>query len=213
MLNTSLLSSLLLQLRLYNYCYTGRVPSGRVHETINLTFFGGLAAGYAYARTQGLTAELEPFATKPAVTLFNLSYLVGTFLVTPDLDLAESNVRSKSNWGLLGLLWVPYGSMFAHRGMSHTWFIGPLTRLIYMVVVGLGLSYMATVVAPYFGYEIRIETQLEKNWPELALGALAGYYLSQWLHLIADGVAPDHGMRRRRKSSGKRRRRKTRSRD
>jgi uncharacterized metal-binding protein len=31
------------------------------------------------------------------------------------------------------------------------------------------------------------------------MGALIGYYLSQWLHLIADGVAPDHGMRRNRR--------------
>ena len=28
------------------------------------------------------------------------------------------------------------------------------------------------------------------------LPLLSGYYLSQWLHLIADGVRPDHGLRK-----------------
>lgn len=180
------------------------VPSGRTHEAINLTFFSGLAAGYAYARSQGIVAEVD-IINPPSVSLFSLSYLVGTFLVTPDLDLAENSVRSKSNWGLLGLLWEPYGALFAHRGLSHTWFVGPLTRLVYMAVVGLALAWLATMVAPYFGYEIRFQAQLAENWTELALGALVGYYLSQWLHLIADGVAPDHGLKRRKKGRKRRR--------
>ena len=185
------------------------MPNGRTHEAINLTFFGGLAAGYAYARSQGMIGELEPVISPPSVTLFSLSYLVGTFLVTPDLDLAENNVRSKSNWGLLGLLWVPYGSMFAHRGLSHTWFVGPLTRLVYMAVVGLALSWLVTVIAPFFGYNVGIRTQLVYNWQELVLGALVGYYLSQWLHLMADGISPDHGRRRRRKGKRKPAKRKS----
>jgi uncharacterized metal-binding protein len=173
------------------------VPNGRTHEAINLTFFAGLAAGYAYARSQGLTAELEQLVTPQAVTTFSVSYLVGTFLVTPDLDLAEQSVRAKSNWGLLGMLWIPYGAMFSHRGLSHTWLVGPLTRLIYLVVVALALSYVASFVAPFFGYSFSVKTQLVRNWQELAIGALIGYYVSQWLHLIADGISPDHGFKRR----------------
>lgn len=176
------------------------MPSGRTHETVNLLFFGGLAAGYAYARAQGLTGEVGDLRLSPTVTLFSASYLVGTFLVTPDLDLAENSVRSKSNWGLLGLLWVPYGALFSHRGLSHTWFLGPLTRLLYMVVVALALSWVVTVLAPYFGYTFSLQARLAENWQELALGALAGYYLSQWLHLVADGISPDHHSRRRRKA-------------
>ncbi|MCA9838250.1 MAG: metal-binding protein [Trueperaceae bacterium] len=176
------------------------MPSGRTHEAINLTFFAGLAAGYAYAKSQGLTQEFETLLSPQTVTLFSLSYLVGSFLVTPDLDLAENNVRAKRHWGLLGLLWVPYGTMFNHRGMSHTWILGPLTRLVYMAVVGLALAYAITFLAPYFGYQVQFQAQLSSNWQELALGALLGYYLSQWLHLIADGIAPDHGRKRRKAS-------------
>lgn len=178
------------------------MPNGRTHEAINLTFYAGLAAGYAYAKSQGLTAELELLITPQAITTFSASYLVGTFLVTPDLDLAEQGVRAKSNWGLLGMLWIPYGAMFSHRGLSHTWLIGPLTRIIYIAVVALTLAYVAAAVAPFFGYTLSIRTQLVNNWQELALGGLIGYYVSQWLHLVADGIAPDHGMRRNSFKSG-----------
>ncbi len=174
------------------------MPSGRTHEAVNLAFFGGLAVGYAYARAEGWLGGVEPFLTRPTLTLFGLSYFVGTFLVTPDLDLAENRVRSKSHWGLLGLLWIPYGSLFSHRGLSHTWFVGPLTRLVYMVVVALALSWLVTAAAPLFGYEVSIRTRLLNTWPQLGVAALLGYYLSQWLHLVADGVRPDHGARRQR---------------
>jgi uncharacterized metal-binding protein len=172
------------------------VPSGRVHEAINLTFFSGLAAGYAYARMQGLTAELEQAIPSQVVGAFTASYLIGTFLVTPDLDLSEQNVRAKSNWGLFGLLWIPYGAMFSHRGLSHSWIVGPLTRVLYLATVFLAMSWIAAKVGPYFGYSFSLRANIGENWRALATGALVGYYLSQWLHLIADGIAPDHGMRR-----------------
>lgn len=181
------------------------MPSGRTHEAVNLTFFGGLALGYTYLRTQGLPNGLEPLFTTPTLTLFSVSYFIGTFLVTPDLDLAENSVRSKSNWGLLGLLWIPYGALFSHRGLSHTWLVGPLTRLVYMVVVALALSWIVTALTPLFGYEVSIRTRLLNTWPQLSVAALLGYYLSQWLHLLADGVTPDHGSRRgRRRKRGRR---------
>ena len=180
------------------------MPSGQAHETINLTFFGGLAAGYAYARSQGLTDEIDIMFEPQTLALFSLSYLIGSFLVTPDLDLAEQHVRAKKHWGLLGLLWIPYGVLFNHRGLSHTWILGPATRLIYMTVVGLAITYLITYIMPYFGYQVSFQAQLVRNWQELVVGALAGYYLSQWLHLIADGIKPDHGVKRRAKRGGKR---------
>ena len=167
------------------------MPSGRTHDAINLTSFGIIAAGYAYARAQGIVTDSHPLFTPQAFTLFSLSFLAGTFLVTPDLDLAEGNVQAKRNWGLLGLLWVPYGRMFKHRGLSHSWFIGPLTRLVYMAVVAFAMLSIAQIVAPYFGYSFSIRAEFVENWRELLLGALAGYYLSQWIHLVADSFVSD----------------------
>jgi len=35
--------------------------------------------------------------------------------------------------------------------------------------------------------------------PELWGFGLLGYYASQWLHLLADGIRPDHGLKRLRR--------------
>lgn len=164
------------------------MPSGRVHEAINLSVLGVASAGYiAYKTSLGIA--------EPVALAFSASYLVGTFLVTPDLDLAENRVRAKGRWGVLGLFWVPYGLMFSHRGLSHTWLAGPITRVAYMGLVGLLLYWVSRAILGYVGVNF--------NWgghwqtpPENILWALVlGYYVSQWLHLLADGVWPDADLR------------------
>lgn len=168
------------------------MPSGRAHESINLIAYAAAAVGYTYARQQGMTTEFDLLLAPEMLKTFSLSYLLGTFLVTPDLDLAENRVQARNNWGLLGMLWIPYGALFSHRGLSHTWLIGPLTRLLYLALLALALSWAAAQIGPYFGYSFSFRAELSKNWSQLTIGALAGYYLSQWLHLIADGIQPDH---------------------
>ncbi|HHO54919.1 MAG TPA: hydrolase [Trueperaceae bacterium] len=184
------------------------MPSGKVHEAINMTFFAGLSMGYIYARAQGISPQAELVLSPQTISLFSLSYLAGTFLVTPDLDLAEQNVRAKSHWGGLGFLWIPYGAIFNHRGTSHSWFVGPLTRLIYMTMIALTITSLVGLVLPFMGYQINFKTELSSNWRQLLIGALLGYYLSQWLHLVADGIWPDHGARRRNKNKKRKRRSK-----
>ena len=184
------------------------MPSGKVHEAINMTFFAGLSMGYIYARAQGISPQAELVLSPQTISLFSLSYLAGTFLVTPDLDLAEQNVRAKSHWGGLGFLWIPYGAIFNHRGTSHSWFVGPLTRLIYMTMIALTITSLVGLVLPFMGYQINFKTELSSNWRQLLIGALLGYYLSQWLHLVADGIWPDHGARRRNKTRKRKKRSK-----
>ncbi len=170
------------------------MPSGRAHESINLLAYGGAAVAYAYARQQGLTGEFDTLLAPETLKTFTLSYLIGTFLITPDMDLAENRMQARNNWGLLGTLWIPYGALFSHRGLSHSWLIGPLTRLVYLALIAIALWWAAAQVGPYFGYNFSFKAELNQNWQELAIGALSGYYLSQWLHLVADGIQPDHGL-------------------
>jgi uncharacterized metal-binding protein len=163
------------------------VPSGVVHETINLALLGGVALAYLNFGQERLEQQVALASTG--------AYLIGTFLVTPDLDLAEQKVRPKGRWGLLGMLWVPYGWMFSHRGISHTWIVGPLTRLLYMVLMGVVVYWAAANVMRYFGAELSLRGKLTAPPQEILWAAVLGYYVSQWLHVLADYFWPDFGRR------------------
>lgn len=169
---------------------TGRMelmPSGRVHNLINIAAYSILAAGVLVGSRQ------ELLTVTPAQAMnFTLGFVVGTFLLSPDLDLAEGQVDSKRHWGLLGILWVPYGMLFSHRGLSHTWILGPLTRLAYVAVLVTLFVGVLRYVAP----SVTLPTIPQPISLKFVLPLVLGYYLSQWLHLIADGVRPDHGVKR-----------------
>jgi uncharacterized metal-binding protein len=151
------------------------MPAGRVHNVINTVSFLAFTGAYAYAYSGGLVA----FAPLAAAA-FTGAFFAGTFLLSPDLDLAEGHVSSKRAWGPLGFLWVPYGWLMSHRGLSHTWVVGPFTRLAYLA---------ALLALP--AYLLREQVLAWHPDSAAALWALVGFYVSQWLHLIADGVMPD----------------------
>lgn len=152
------------------------MPSGRAHDALNTLGFAGLAGAAVYAYSAGLLV-LEPLAA----LAFSVGYFAGTFLLSPDLDLAENHVSSKRSWGPLGFLWVPYGRLMRHRGVSHSWVVGPLTRLLYLGLLAL---------PPLALLKVRL-TQPDALDLAAAGWLVGGYYLSQWFHLVADGVFPD----------------------
>ncbi|UBV43944.1 metal-binding protein [Deinococcus taeanensis] len=163
------------------------MPSGRVHNLINIAAYSVLAAGALVAVRQ------QWLVVTPVQALnFSLAYAAGTFLLSPDLDLAEGKVDSKRHWGILGVLWVPYGMLFSHRGWSHSWVIGPLTRLAYVALIGLLLVGILKFVAP----GVSLPQMPQPLSLKVTVPLVLGYYLSQWLHLMADGVRPDHGLRK-----------------
>lgn len=175
------------------------MADGRTHETMNIVALGALAIGYQYASAKGLTAPIDPYLTDENRLIFLASYLLGTYLITPDLDLAYQSVRAKSNWGVLGLLWRPYGIIFSHRGISHTWLAGPFTRLAYLAALIYGFAILIHAFAPRVGIGIEISLTPGPELYHAAVPAVAGYYLSQWAHLLVDGMIFTKGRRRRRK--------------
>lgn len=179
------------------------MASGRNHQHINtqvLSVVTGAVAGVAFYNAIGRPAFAQAELPWPVILSVAAGFVMGTFLVTPDLDLAEQHVLAKRNWGWLGFIWVPYGHLFSHRGLSHGWFVGPLTRILYLlglVAVVWGATY---AVAARLGYPMALPTEVAAyvrfEWVVGAAGALAGFYASQWLHLLADSVGPMHGLRR-----------------
>lgn len=167
------------------------VASGRTHNALNLGLLAlGLGAVFWVAP--------ERFADGwPRVFAFAGAYVVGTLLLSPDLDLAHGRVNAKRNWGALGALWVPYGRAFAHRGVSHTYLLGPLTRLLYLALLALPPALLLWALWPAAWATLLGHAQAATS---LGPALLTGYVLSQWLHLMADGIWPWHEGRTLRRS-------------
>ncbi|MGQ9463979.1 MAG: DUF2227 family putative metal-binding protein [Candidatus Fervidibacter sp.] len=137
------------------------LPSGRVHETVNLIALPPML----YFLPESLPKL--PFAA---------GYLVGTFWLTPDLDLTTS--RPLRRWGVLRLFWLPYAWLFPHRGLSHRPFLGALTRVLYLAsLAGLGLWALDSL-----GYHFQLNLPLGQGW----LSLFAGILSADLLHLILD---------------------------
>jgi uncharacterized metal-binding protein len=95
--------------------------------------------------------------------------LLGTLLLSPDLDMW--NTKPTKRWGPLKFFWAPYAWAHKHRGLSHSWILGPAVRLLY-----LGAPW-AIIYLYFWGFE----------GPGSWLTWLAvGVYLANWLHLAQD---------------------------
>lgn len=64
---------------------------------------------------------------------FFFGWMFSTFIFSPDTDLGP-----KKRVGILGILLRPYSWIFKHRGLSHSYFLGTLSRVGYgLLIVGL----------------------------------------------------------------------------
>lgn len=97
--------------------------------------------------------------------------LIGTWLLSPDLDMWGT--RPIQRWWLLRFLWAPYSFAFGHRGISHGWILGPITRLIYIGI---------PIAAVCFIWQLR-----PGSWASWGVG---GIVVGNWVHLLGDGILP-----------------------
>jgi uncharacterized metal-binding protein len=149
------------------------LPSARVHDRINLRAF--VVVGVVSATLFGSGALPTPSVA--AIYAFTAGYFAGSHLLSPDLDAAVSEPARR--WGWLRVVWIPYARIFPHRGSSHGYLLGPLTRLGYLFVITSPLHAQEAVQA----WLIRQPALLPS---EVGIALLAGYFASTWLHLIAD---------------------------
>jgi len=139
------------------------MPDGRTHERTNLLLG---ACGFSLLAWQGALPPELLFAGAAG-------FMVGTFLVTPDMDQAgKGGSRALRRWGPLALLWLPYGLVFKHRGLSHLWPLGALTRLLYLLLLAFPL----------------LGPNLDWLSSPPALAFFAGFFLADLLHVLLDGI-------------------------
>ncbi len=141
------------------------MPRGKVHLAVELgTLPGWIALG------AGLGAG------RASLLLFAGGYVGGSLFLSPDLDLAASDAAR--HWRGARVLWRPYAALFRHRGVSHSPFLGPLTRLLYLACLG-GLVWVI------FHFVVGAPFPAVPRWGAV-LPVLGGLYLPQLLHVVLD---------------------------
>jgi uncharacterized metal-binding protein len=149
---------------------------GRTHELINLLAL----PGFLY------------FLPKEFYLPFGLGYVLGTFLLSPDLDLKHS--KPSKRWKALKILWRPYQKKSKHRGISHIPILGTFTRLLYIFLLITALYYLLYFFLSSYWQEstqkisqlnplILAEKLAYKEW---TFYALLGLIASELTHISLD---------------------------
>lgn len=76
-----------------------------------------------------------------ALGCFGIGYLLGTTILTPDVDLGPNRFA-----GLSKLFLYPYSLIFKHRGVSHSIFLGTLTRVLYALLISWIVLYIGSLL-------------------------------------------------------------------
>ncbi len=146
------------------------MPSGETHLKINWIVLILINILIVFFHT---LIEIREFA------LFNIIYILTSYLISPDLDV---NSTVYKRWGLLRLIWYPYREIMKHRGLSHSVAFGPLSIILnlalYILPVILFLNMIDQIP------QIRFEGQLA----DVTLISVICIFLIVEIHIIADKI-------------------------
>ncbi len=151
------------------------MPNGKNHNIINITVLVIIISGlYSLSTRADIVLPME-YLNFQTTSVFSMSYLFGTFYLSPDLDIDSSPY---GRWGIFRFLWWPYKVMFKHRGLSHHFIFGPLTILANFTFILLPVLILA-------GFNIcRIPG-------EFIVAVVLGIGVSIELHILADMVVSE----------------------
>jgi uncharacterized metal-binding protein len=155
------------------------MASGRTHELMNLIF---------------LPPALY-FVPKEFYIPFAAGYILGTFVLSPDIDIKHS--KPSRRWKALGLIWYPYQRVSRHRGISHLPVIGSLLRLLYLSFVLLFLYFtllgVISLVEPKLLKPLLALNPLNflhsVAWRESSAYLVFGVILSDLTHILLDFIS------------------------
>ncbi len=105
------------------------------------------------------------------MTTIGIGFIIGTELITPDLDTASTPSHR------VGWIWLPYRLAFKHRGVSHNPFLGFISRILYIALI-IGLLCILFSVQPAVTPELLIIVAI----------LVAGIAVANGLHILLDRV-------------------------
>ncbi len=151
------------------------MPDGKNHNLINITVLVIIISGlYSLSTRADIVLPME-YLNFQTISVFSISYLFGTFFLSPDLDIDSSPY---GRWGIFRFLWWPYKVMVKHRGLSHHFIFGPLTILANFTLILLPVL----VLAGFNIYRIPVE---------FIAAVVLGIGVSIELHILADMVVSE----------------------
>ncbi len=174
------------------------MPAGRTHDRITLW-----CLPFVTISSFGFTYSL------PLTAIVSLSFLVGGFMLGPDLDIHSIQyVR----WGPLRWIWLPYQVAIKHRSrLSHGPIIGTALRVVYLMV-WLLLFAIASVAI------LNVLWDAQLSWQTLRdpFRTVFRRYLFEWIaiivglelgsisHSVSDAFGSEISSRRRKKKNKRR---------
>lgn len=117
----------------------------------------------------------------PLLLIFSGTFVYSTLFMSPDLDLAYQ-IRLRSLRGLFSLPFRLYARLFKHRGLSHSFLFGSLTRIGWLALWVLLLFVLITQSLP--SEKTLLETWSSYRWQ--LLYAFGGICFADWSHLLLD---------------------------
>lgn len=147
------------------------MPSGKTHLRVEMAVLAACVGGVAFL-------QCERVIDWQAGGTFLLAYLFSSLFLSPDLDLARS--RASRRWGLCRVLWFPYALLCRHRRLSHHLLWGPLTRILYLGTIALGLVWGIGSLL-----NGRSVSGFAPSW-QILPPLLLGLYLPNQIHILVD---------------------------
>ena len=159
------------------------MPDGRTHTLIN-----ACVTGMGVLTAAALGAELRD----ARLLLVVGGAVIGTLLISPDLDMLHVQTQTRKAWGPLRGIWYPLLLVSRHRGVSHSYLRGPLIRVTYLALMLTLLWLVASSVwgalgLPALHLPLAVQGLPSARW-RLVLWVLLGYWLAQVAHLLADQI-------------------------
>lgn len=169
------------------------MPGSRTHDiggalTAPVFGWGSYAAGYVATGN-----AREAFLIGATVTA---AHLVGTFYLSPDLDL-DSTIYKR--WGGLRWVWLPYKNLVKHRSSWSHSVVGGLLRPLYFAGV-LGIMYLLLAgfsqTIAYLFLDQSLKSiflhakahilEYPKGYIQFGAGFFIGSASSSWVHCLMD---------------------------
>jgi uncharacterized metal-binding protein len=109
---------------------------------------------------------------------FAIGFILGTEFITPDLD-GQSTPTQR--WGFL---WIPYRIVRKHRGVSHSYVLGFIERIVYLLI----LISVLILLLKSEAYISTIQYIITPAIMAILIVVLVGIATANGLHIVLDRI-------------------------